>query len=54
MHQLESKIEAGRHKLKITMEKELNVLQKQINLHVHDLERYQGFVSNIETAKGKK
>ena len=28
------------------------VLQKQINLHVHDIERYQGFVSRLAVTKG--
>lgn len=40
MLQLEAKIETARHNLKITMDKELVVLQKQINLHVTDIERY--------------
>jgi len=39
MDQLEAKIDTGRHNLKILMDKELTVLQKQINLHVHDIER---------------
>lgn len=39
MDQLEAKIETGRHNLKITMDKEISVLQKQIHLHVHDIER---------------
>ncbi len=39
MDMLESKIETGRHNLKIQMDKEVIVLQKQINLHVHDIER---------------
>lgn len=39
MDQLEAKIETGRHNLKIQMDKEISVLQKQINLHVHDIER---------------
>ena len=34
------------------MDKELVVLQKQINLHVHDIERYQGFVSRLAVTKG--
>ena len=49
---MEAKIETARHNLKIEMEKELVVLQKQINLHVHDIERYQGFVSRLAIKKG--
>lgn len=49
---MEAKIETARHNLKIQMEKELVVLQKQINLHVHDIERYQGFVSRLAIKKG--
>ena len=52
MIQLEAKIETGRHNLKIQMDKELVVLQKQINLHVADIERYQGFVSRLAVKKG--
>ena len=52
MIQMEAKIETARHNLKIGMEKELVVLQKQINLHVHDIERYQGFVSRLAIKKG--
>jgi len=52
MVQLEAKIETARHNLKITMDKELVVLQKQINLHVTDIERYQGFVSRLSIKKG--
>ena len=52
MIQLEAKIETGRHNLKIRMDKELVVLQKQINLHVADIERYQGFVSRLAITKG--
>ena len=40
MIQLEAKIETGRNNLKIQMDMELVVLQKQINLHVADIERY--------------
>lgn len=53
MDQLEAKIETGRHNLKITMDKEISVLQKQIHLHVHDIERIQGFVSNLANKKGQ-
>lgn len=49
---MEAKIETGRHNLKIQMDKELVVLQKQINLHVADIERYQGFVSRLAIKKG--
>lgn len=35
------------------MDKELVVLQKQINLHVADIERYQGFVSRLAITKGR-
>ena len=49
---MEAKIETARHNLKIEMEKELVVLQKQINLHVHDIERYQGMVSRLAIKKG--
>ena len=34
------------------MDKELVVLQKQINLHVADIECYQGFVSRLAVKKG--
>ena len=49
---MEAKIETARHNLKIQMDKELVVLQKQINLHVADIERYQGFVSRLAIKKG--
>ena len=52
MDQLEAKIETGRHNLKILMDKEISVLKKQIHLHVHDIERIQGFVSNLANKKG--
>ena len=35
------------------MDKELVVLQKQINLHVADIERFQGFVRNLAQKKGE-
>ena len=38
--------------MKIQMDKDLIVLQKQINLHVHDIERMQGFVTNLAQKKG--
>ncbi len=50
---MEAKIETGRHNLKIQMDKELVVLQKQINLHVADIERYQGCVSRLAVKKGQ-
>jgi hypothetical protein len=53
MDQLEAKIETGRHNLKIRMDKEISILQKQINLHVADIERIQGFVANLANKKGK-
>jgi len=53
MVQLEAKIETARHNLKIEMDKELVVLQKQINLHVADIERYQGFVSRLSVKRGE-
>lgn len=52
--QLEAKIETERHNMKIKMDKDLVVLQKQINLHVHDIERIQGFVSRLAINKGEK
>jgi len=53
MLQLEAKIETGRHNLKIKMDKELNVLQKEINLHVNDIKRIQGLISRLAIMKGK-
>lgn len=53
MLQLEAKIETGRHNLKIKMDKELNVLQKEINLHVNDIKRIQGLMSRLALRKGK-
>lgn len=50
---MEAKIETARHNLKIKMDKELTVLQKQINLHVSDIDRYQGFVTRLAINKGK-
>jgi len=35
------------------MEKELTVLQKGINLHVNDIKRIQGAVSNLAKKKGR-
>lgn len=51
--QLEAKIETGRHNLKIKMDKQLNVLQKEINLHVNDIKRIQGLMSRLAITKGK-
>lgn len=53
MDMLESKLETGRHNLKIKMDKDFVVLNKQINLHVSDIERYQGAVSKLGIEKGK-
>lgn len=49
---MESKIETGRHNLKIQMDKDLNVLQKEIGLHVSDIERMQGYISRTATMMG--
>mmetsp|Transcript_23070 Transcript_23070/g.35714 ORF Transcript_23070/g.35714 Transcript_23070/m.35714 type:complete len:171 (-) Transcript_23070:516-1028(-) len=54
MDQLEAKIETGRHNLKIKMDKDLIVLQKEINLHVADIQRIQGIISRLATLKGDK
>ena len=35
------------------MDKDLVVLQKQINLHVHDINRIQGFVGRLAVKKGE-
>ena len=50
---MEAKIETGRHNLKIKMDKELNVLQKEINLHVNDIKRIQGLMSRLAVMKGE-
>lgn len=50
---LEIKIETGRNNLKIQMDQELVVLQKQIKLHVADIERMQGYVKKIALEKGE-
>ena len=50
---MEAKIETARHNLKIKMDKELTILQKQVNLHVSDVDRYQGFVTRIALNRGK-
>ena len=52
MLQLESKIETARNNLRIKMEKELNTLQKEINLHVNDIKRIQGLISRLAIKKG--
>ena len=54
MKQLEAKIETGKHNLKIKRDKDLIVLQKQINLHVHDIERIQGMMTIEAHRKGDK
>ena len=52
MHQLEAKIDTGRHNLKIKMDKDLIVLQKEINLHVADIKRIQGLMTRLAITKG--
>lgn len=54
MHQLEAKIETGRHNLKIRMDKDLIILQKEINLHVADIKRIQGLMQRVARDKGEK
>ena len=51
MLQLEAKIETGRHNLKIKMDKDLIILQKEINLHVADIKRIQGLMSRLALTK---
>ncbi|CDW84231.1 UNKNOWN [Stylonychia lemnae] len=51
--QLEAKIETGRHNLKIKMDKSLNVLQKEINLHVNDIKRIQGLMTRLAIMRGE-
>ena len=53
MHQLEGKIDTGRHNLKIKMDKDLIVLQKEINLHVADIKRIQGLMSRLAITKAQ-
>ena len=53
MLQLETKIETSRNNLRIKMEKELNTLQKEINLHVNDIKRIQGLISRLAVKKGE-
>lgn len=53
MLQLEAKIETGRHSLKIKMDKDLIILQKEINLHVADIKRIQGLMSRLAITKGQ-
>ena len=38
--------------MKIKMEKDLDVLQKQINLHVNDIKRIQGLIKRLAIKKG--
>ena len=52
IHQLNAKIETGRHNLQIKMDKQLNVLQKEINLHVADIKRIQGLMATLAQQKG--
>ena len=54
LNQLEAKIDTGRHNLKIKMDKDLIILQKEINLHVADIERIQGLMSRLAVGKGNK
>ena len=35
------------------MDKELNILQKEINLHVNDIKRIQGLISRLAHKKGQ-
>lgn len=51
---MEAKIETGRHNLKIKMDKDLIVLQKEINLHVADIKRIQGLIARLALIKGEK
>lgn len=53
MHQLEAKIDTGRHNLKIKMDKDLIILQKEINLHVADIKCIQGFISRFALGQGE-
>lgn len=46
------KIETARNNLNIKMEAERNVLEKQINLHVKDIERIQGLIARLSKKKG--
>lgn len=39
--------------MKIKMDKELNVLQKEINLHVNDIKRIQGLMTRLAVMKGE-
>jgi hypothetical protein len=52
MVQLGAKIETARNNLRIKMDKELNTLQKEINLHVNDIKRIQGLISRLAIKKG--
>ena len=51
LHQLEAKIETGRHALQIKQDKDLIILQKEINLHVADIRRIQGLMSRLAMKK---
>jgi len=46
------KIETAWNNLNIKMEAERNVLEKQINLHVKDIERIQGLIARLSKKKG--
>ncbi len=50
---LELKIETGRNNLKIQMDQDFIVLEKQIKLHVSDILRMQGFVKKLALEKGR-
>ena len=53
MKQLEAKIDTGKNNLKIKRDMDLIVLQKQINLHVHDIQRIQGVMTVEALNKGR-
>jgi hypothetical protein len=53
MTQLEQKIDTARYNLNIKRNKELTVLEKEINLHVSDIKRIQGLISRLGIMKGK-
>ena len=52
LHQLEAKIDTGRNNLKIKMDTNLIILQKETGLHVHDIERMQGLIARLALKKG--
>ena len=53
MRQLELKIETARNNLNIKMEAERNILEKEINLHVKDIEWIQGLIAWLNKKKGQ-